>query len=92
MKPYEVYAIRYATRDAKRPVHFVGGDPHDSPMPMDYLKPLFNNHFVLEIKYYTDQMPLWARSLVQEYKLRCDAISKYTIGYDVNKFNQKITY
>jgi hypothetical protein len=56
------------------------------------LKPLFNNHFVLEIKYYTDQMPLWARSLVQEYKLRCDAISKYTIGYDVNKFNQKITY
>lgn len=56
------------------------------------LKPLFNNHFVVEIKYYTDEMPIWTRSLVQEYKLRCDAISKYTIGYDVNKFNQKLTY
>lgn len=34
--PYEIYAIRYATRQANRPVHFVGGDPHDTPMPMDY--------------------------------------------------------
>jgi glyoxylase-like metal-dependent hydrolase (beta-lactamase superfamily II) len=43
MKPYEVYAIRYATRDAKRPVHFVGGDPHDTPMPMDYFVWLVRN-------------------------------------------------
>ena len=34
--PYEIYAIRYATRQANRPVHFLGGDPHDTPMPMDY--------------------------------------------------------
>ena len=33
---YEVYAIKYATRNAKRSDHFVGGDPHDAPMPMDY--------------------------------------------------------
>jgi glyoxylase-like metal-dependent hydrolase (beta-lactamase superfamily II) len=33
---YEIYAIRYATRDAQRRDHFVGGDPHDGPMPMDY--------------------------------------------------------
>jgi glyoxylase-like metal-dependent hydrolase (beta-lactamase superfamily II) len=33
---YELYAIRYGTRDAKRPEHFIGGDPHESPMPMDY--------------------------------------------------------
>ncbi|WP_149538761.1 N-acyl homoserine lactonase family protein [Siccirubricoccus phaeus] len=33
---YEVYAIRYAHRDAKRTEHFIGGDPHDAPMPMDY--------------------------------------------------------
>ena len=33
---YEVYAIRYATRDGLRRDHFVGGDPHDGPMPMDY--------------------------------------------------------
>ncbi|MBY0332593.1 MAG: N-acyl homoserine lactonase family protein [Acetobacteraceae bacterium] len=33
---YEVYAIRYARRDARRAEHFIGGDPHDAPMPMDY--------------------------------------------------------
>jgi len=33
---YEVFAIRYATRDARRPEHFIGGDPHDEPMAMDY--------------------------------------------------------
>lgn len=33
---YEVYAIRYATREGRRSAHFMGGDPHDGPMPMDY--------------------------------------------------------
>jgi glyoxylase-like metal-dependent hydrolase (beta-lactamase superfamily II) len=33
---YELYAIRYATRPARRPEHFIGGDAHDTPMPMDY--------------------------------------------------------
>jgi glyoxylase-like metal-dependent hydrolase (beta-lactamase superfamily II) len=33
---YEVFAIRYATREARRADHFIGGDPHDAPMPMDY--------------------------------------------------------
>ena len=33
---YALYAIRYATREARRPEHFIGGDPHDTPMPMDY--------------------------------------------------------
>lgn len=33
---YEVIALKYATREGRRPDHFVGGDPHDVPMPMDY--------------------------------------------------------
>lgn len=33
---YEVFALRYAMRDARRAEHFIGGDPHDGPMPMDY--------------------------------------------------------
>lgn len=33
---YEVFAIRYATRNAMRRDHFIMGDPHDAPMPMDY--------------------------------------------------------
>jgi len=42
--PYEIYAIKYATRNANRPVHFVGGDPHDTPMPMDYFVWLVRNN------------------------------------------------
>jgi glyoxylase-like metal-dependent hydrolase (beta-lactamase superfamily II) len=33
---YEVFAIRYACRDGRRPNQFIGGDPHDVPMPLDY--------------------------------------------------------
>lgn len=33
---YEVFALRYAMREARRSEHFIGGDPHDGPMPMDY--------------------------------------------------------
>jgi glyoxylase-like metal-dependent hydrolase (beta-lactamase superfamily II) len=33
---YDVFAIKYAERDARRPEHFLGGDPHDVSMPMDY--------------------------------------------------------
>lgn len=33
---YEVTAIRYATREARRRDNFLGGDPRDAPMPMDY--------------------------------------------------------
>lgn len=40
---YEVFAIKYAMRDAKRTEHFIGGDPHDAPMPMDYFVWLIRN-------------------------------------------------
>src|SRR5580692_8453621 len=40
---YELFAIRYATRDAQRSAHFIGGDPHDGPMPMDYFVWLAKN-------------------------------------------------
>lgn len=33
---YEVHALRYATREGRRRNNFLGGDPHDAPMPMDY--------------------------------------------------------
>ena len=33
---YTVHAIKYATREARRADNFIGGDPHDAPMPMDY--------------------------------------------------------
>jgi glyoxylase-like metal-dependent hydrolase (beta-lactamase superfamily II) len=33
---FELYALRYARRDAVRGEHFYGHDPHQGPMPMDY--------------------------------------------------------
>ena len=33
---YELYAIKYAHHERLRSANFVGGDPHDGPMPMDY--------------------------------------------------------
>jgi glyoxylase-like metal-dependent hydrolase (beta-lactamase superfamily II) len=36
MDSYQVYAVRYGTRAARRREHFIFGDDHDGPMPMDY--------------------------------------------------------
>jgi glyoxylase-like metal-dependent hydrolase (beta-lactamase superfamily II) len=33
---YEVYAIKYGRHERRRPENFVGGDPHDAPMPLNY--------------------------------------------------------
>ena len=34
--PYEVYAVKYAHHERRRSDNFLGGDPHDGPMPIDY--------------------------------------------------------
>ena len=37
LTPYEVYAVHYAhNANARRTNAFIGGDPHDAPMPLDY--------------------------------------------------------
>ena len=37
MEPvYEVYALKYARHDRRASENFIGGDPHDGPMPLDY--------------------------------------------------------
>jgi glyoxylase-like metal-dependent hydrolase (beta-lactamase superfamily II) len=33
---YEVYAIKYAHHARLKSENFIGGDPHDGPMPLDY--------------------------------------------------------
>ena len=32
---YEVYALKYAHHARRRAENFIGGDPHDGPMPLD---------------------------------------------------------
>ena len=36
IQPYEVFALRYATAVRNHADVFIGGDPHDGPVPMDY--------------------------------------------------------
>ena len=33
---YEIYAIKYAYHERHARENFIGGDPHDGPMPLDY--------------------------------------------------------
>lgn len=33
---YEIYALKYAHHDRSASENFIGGDPHDGPMPLDY--------------------------------------------------------
>ena len=33
---YEIHAIKYAHLSRRSPENFINGDPHDSPMPLDY--------------------------------------------------------
>lgn len=33
---YEIYAVRYAHHDRRASENFIGGDPHDGPMPLDF--------------------------------------------------------
>jgi glyoxylase-like metal-dependent hydrolase (beta-lactamase superfamily II) len=34
--PYEIYAVKYAHHPRPARENFLGGDPHDGPMPLDY--------------------------------------------------------
>ena len=36
VRPYEIYAIKYAHHPRRAAENFLGGDPHDGPMPIDY--------------------------------------------------------
>jgi len=33
---YELFAVRYGHHDRRAAANFLGGDPHDGPMPLDY--------------------------------------------------------
>ena len=33
---YEIYAIKYARLMRRSPENFIGGDPHDAEMPLNY--------------------------------------------------------
>jgi glyoxylase-like metal-dependent hydrolase (beta-lactamase superfamily II) len=40
---FEIYAIKYAHHERRARENFIGGDPHDGPMPLDYFVWLVRN-------------------------------------------------
>ncbi len=40
---YELYAVKYAHHPRRASENFIGGDPHDGPMPLDYFVWLIRN-------------------------------------------------
>jgi glyoxylase-like metal-dependent hydrolase (beta-lactamase superfamily II) len=77
---YEVFAIRYARRDARRSEHFIGGDPHDGPMAMDYFIWLIRNaerSIVVDLGFNAET----ARQRKREF-LRCPVDSLRLLGVD----------
>ena len=75
---YEVYAIRYATREARRADHFIGGDPHDAPMAMDYFTWVIKSaerHYVVDTGFTAEVGAQRKRT-----HLRCPADSLSLVG------------
>ncbi len=79
---YELFAIRYAERDARRSDHFIGGDPHDGPMPMDYFVWAAigsERSFVIDTGFTAEVAAARGRR-----HLRCPAESLSLVGLDRN--------
>ena len=57
----------------------------------EQLEKFFPSHFILEIKYFTEEMPRWARSIIQEFRLRNEALSKYTLGIDAHLSKKRLS-
>lgn len=51
----------------------------------DNFRLVFKNHFILEVKYFEDDMPAWIKTIIHEFRLRTEALSKYVLGYDANR-------
>ncbi len=85
---YALYALRYASRQARRRDHFIGGDPHDAPMPMDYfvwaaIGP--ERSFVIDTGF-TEKV---ANARGRDF-LRCPVESLALLGLDGNKVTDVI--
>ena len=77
---YEVYAVRYARHDRLSSENFLGGDPHDVPMPLDYFVWAVvgaDKTYVVDMGFTDDQ----ARKRKREY-LRSPGEGLMTLGID----------
>lgn len=85
---YELFALKYATRTGRRPEFFLGGDPHDVPMAIDYYVWLARSekHICLIDTGFTEEM---ARKRQRDY-LREPIDSLRMLGVDRNDIDDVI--
>ena len=80
---YEIYAIKYGERMGTRGGMFVGADPHDSPMPMDYFVWAVRNDqrtIVIDVGFAKEEGERRGRTF-----LRCPTEGLKLIGIDAAK-------
>jgi glyoxylase-like metal-dependent hydrolase (beta-lactamase superfamily II) len=85
---YEVYAVRYARHDRTSAENFIGGDPHDGPMPMDYFVWLVRNaqrSFVVDTGFNAEAAQRRGRELI-----RCPAAGLKALGADAARVRDVI--
>lgn len=88
LEPYEIYAIKYAQRNAMRADHFIYSDAHDLPMPMDYFIWAIvgrNATYVVDTGFCPDQAALRKREHV-----RSPVEALQVIGVDASKIEHVV--
>ena len=79
---YEVYALKYAHHARRKAENFIGGDPHDGPMPLDYFVWLIRGNG-REIVVDTGFSEAMAKKRGRDH-IRCPAKSLSLIGCDAS--------
>ena len=85
---YEIHAVRYARHDRRAAENFIGGDPHDGPMPMDYFVWVVRNDahaFVVDTGFNAEAARRRGREL-----LRCPSAGLRQIGVDASSVTDVI--
>jgi len=85
---YEVYAVKYAHHERRARENFIGGDPHDGPMPLDYFVWLIRGEG-REIVVDTGFSAAMAAKRGREH-LRCPADALRTLGCDASSVKDVI--
>jgi glyoxylase-like metal-dependent hydrolase (beta-lactamase superfamily II) len=85
---YEVFAVKYAHHERRASENFIGGDPHDGPMPLDYFVWLARGEG-REIVVDTGFSAAVAAKRGREH-LRCPAAGLRLLGVDCGKVRDVI--
>ena len=85
---YEIHALKYAKHDRRAGENFLGGDPHDGPMPMDYFVWLVRGEgrvFVVDTGFNAEAAARRKRELI-----RCPAAGLELLGVDAREVRDVI--